>query len=134
MGQYRTLNITVKGKEEIGRLLLILNVGLMTAMEEEVITAEESQFRFYSPFTVKQLRKRNVDEKIINLHQKALELEDIKNLVSKEHYFEVIQDLKLTSLEMLRKLPIQKELGYQHWIQQDRRHNDILIGVDREQR
>jgi len=50
------LNISIKNKDDIERFILILNVGMMTAIKEGVISIEEAENYLYSPYSVEKIR------------------------------------------------------------------------------
>jgi len=59
------LNISIKNKDDIERFILILNVGMMTAIKEGVISIEEAENYLYSPYSVEKIRKLGINEDVI---------------------------------------------------------------------
>lgn len=111
----KILNITVKGKAEIERLLLILNIGFMTAIEEGAMEAEETEFRLYSPYSIETLEKKGVNREIIDLIHKGLFIDDAKKLCSDASaYLKTVTEIKKEALRLLNMLP--KDNKYNHWL------------------
>lgn len=114
-GTEKKLDISVKGKDEIERLLLILNIGFMTAIEEDVMEAEETEFRLYSPYSIETLEKKGVNREIIDLIHKGLFIGDEKRLCSDASaYLKTVSEIKKEALRLLNMLP--KDNKYNHWL------------------
>ena len=72
------LNISIKNKDDIERFILILNVGMMTAIKEGVISIEEAENYLYSPYSVEKIRKLGTNEDVIKLIELGCELKMLK--------------------------------------------------------
>ncbi len=51
------LNISIKSKNDIERFILIMNIGMMTAIKEGLISIEEAENYLYSPYSVDKIKK-----------------------------------------------------------------------------
>jgi len=80
-GYFMELNISIKNKDDIERFILILNVGMMTAIKEGVISIEEAENYLYSPYSVEKIRKLGINEDVIKLIELGCELEDVESLI-----------------------------------------------------
>lgn len=75
------LIINIIGKQESERLLSIIQLGLVSALENEIITIEEAEGYLFNPFTVEKLQKYGFSEEVIDIIREGCELEDIQSLV-----------------------------------------------------
>lgn len=75
------LKVSISGKQESERLLSIIQLGLVSALEKEIISIEEAEGYLFSPYTVEKLEKIGLSENIIEVIRKGCELEDIESLI-----------------------------------------------------
>lgn len=98
------LSLTIKGKNEIERLLLALNIGLLIALEKGMFKLEELEGYLYNPYSVQILEKMGIDTKVIDLISLGCELEDVNSLIP-EKLVKTIQELKDKSIHTLEVIP-----------------------------
>ena len=98
------LNISIKNKDDIERFILILNVGMMTAIKEGVISIEEAENYLYSPYSVEKIRKLGINEDVIKLIELGCELEDVESLIP-DRLSSVIDEISAKSSKLLRTIP-----------------------------
>lgn len=97
------LVIKVDKKKEINRVLAIIQLGLLTALENNSISIEESEGYLFNPYTIRKMQEINVDSELIDIVHLGSELEDIKSLIP-EKIKESIIDLKSKCIDMLNEL------------------------------
>ncbi|HEX9062521.1 MAG TPA: DUF3969 family protein [Clostridia bacterium] len=111
----KKVDISVRGKTEIERLILILNIGLMTAMEEGTIEPDETEYCLYSPYSLEVLKEKGVRKEIVDLIHKGLFIDDTKRLCNdKSAYLKTVCEIKNEALRLLSTLP--KVGEYSHWL------------------
>ncbi|SDZ05986.1 Protein of unknown function [Evansella caseinilytica] len=98
------LKIKVKSKEEIQQLLCIIQLGLLQALEKDAITIEEAEGYLFNPFSVEQLEKMNIDDKVVDIIRLGCELEDVQSLLP-EKLQTTITELINTSIDNIKSLP-----------------------------
>ncbi|SHI36445.1 Protein of unknown function [Clostridium cavendishii DSM 21758] len=94
------------------RILAILELGLLTALSNNVISIEECEGYLFNPYIMKLLNKNKINTEIINIIHEGCELEDIQSLLP-DKLTENIERLNkkcLKILEILEKpeFPIDK--------------------------
>jgi len=75
------INISISGKNEIERLVSIIQLGLLYALEKNIINVEETEGYLFNPFTVNQLKMYGLSEEVISIISEGCELEDIQSLM-----------------------------------------------------
>jgi len=108
------LNISISDKNEIERLILILNIGLMNAINEGVLSIEEAENLLYSPYSVGKLENIGIDDKVLNLVKLGCELEDVESLIP-DKLKESIEHIRTEAI-MLLSTTEKKELPLNKWI------------------
>lgn len=66
------------------QIVLVDIIGLLTCVQEGVITIDEAEVYMFSPYTVNKLKKYRVCDEIVNLIECGCELEDIRDLLPQE--------------------------------------------------
>lgn len=97
------LVIKVDKKKEVNRVLAIIQLGLLTALENNSISIEEAEGYIFNPYTIKKMEEINVNNKVIDIVHLGTELEDIKSLIP-EKIEESIIDLKRKCIAMFNEL------------------------------
>ena len=108
------LNISIKTKDDIERFILIVNIGVMTAIKEGVISIEEAENYMYSPYSIEKIRKLGINEDIIKLVELGCELEDVESLIP-DKLSATIDEISIKSTELLRTVP-KSALPFKKWI------------------
>lgn len=97
--------MSVSGKNQIERVLLILELGILTALEKEVVSIEEIEGYLFNPYTVNLLEKLTLEEKVVDVIKHGCELEDVESLLP--HKLKAtIRELQGVTINTLKKLPI----------------------------
>ncbi|OED05369.1 DUF3969 family protein [Bacillus cereus] len=96
------LMISISGKQESERLVSIIQLGLVSALEE-IISIEEAEGYLFNPYTVEKLEMYGFSEDVIEIIREGCELEDIKSLVP-EKLSENISMLKTKILNNLSSI------------------------------
>lgn len=110
-----SLYFCVDGKSEIERFILILNMGIINSLEKDLITFEEAENYFYSPYTADKLEELGVDKKIIDLIYHGCELDDV-NILVPEKLNDSLKDVKNKTIKLLKKIP-KSDLPTKYWIE-----------------
>ena len=97
------LVIQLEDKSEIERLISIVNLGICTALESGILSIEEAESYLYSPYTMEQLEKLGVAQKLIDVVHLGTELEDIKNLLP-DNFDQSLKEIKVETIEFLKSL------------------------------
>lgn len=75
------VNIEFNDMNELENLILILNLGIVTALESGIISIEDSEKMLYRPKFVKMLERLSINKEILDLIEQGCELEDIESLI-----------------------------------------------------
>lgn len=106
------INISVAERLEIERLILIINIGLLTALKEKLISVDEAENYLYNPYTIERLKKLKVKDEIAELIHLGCELEDVETLIpdKMKGTIEFLKEKSLRFMEYMQKssLPIKK--------------------------
>ena len=111
------LEMIIKDKNEIERAVCIINLGILTALEQKLIIIEQAEKYLYSPFSMETLRNLNIRESIIELIHNGCELEDIESLLP-EKITDNIQRLKKDTIELLGSLS-REEISEEKWFKEE---------------
>lgn len=97
------LCLSLDTKESIEKVILLLNLGVITALKDKVITLDEAEQILYSPYTMSKLKKVNVSEEILAIMHMGTELEDVLSLIP-DAYNRSIEDIVKRTLNGLRTI------------------------------
>ncbi|WP_146552564.1 MULTISPECIES: DUF3969 family protein [Rummeliibacillus] len=75
------INISISGKSESERLVSIIQLGLLSALEKQIISIEEAEGYLFNPLTVSKLEMSGLSEEVIDIIREGCELEDIQSLM-----------------------------------------------------
>lgn len=110
------LNISLENPEEIERFVLIIIVGLLNSLQHNVISIEDTECRFFSPYTYNMLKKMNVKKDIVELVMDGCLLEDFDSIISDKLDNEIIR-IKEKALSLLNKHKnVRSNVDTYHWI------------------
>jgi hypothetical protein len=98
------LKFGVSKKNEIERLLSIIQLGLLHALEVGVVTIEEVEGYLFNPYSVKKLEQLELNERVIDIIRHGCELEDVNSLFP-EKLLGTIIALKQETINNLKLLP-----------------------------
>ncbi len=106
------LNVSLKTKDGIERLILIANIGMMTAIKEGVISIGEAENHLYSPYSVERIKSLSINENVVKLVEFGWELEDVESLIP-DKLNNFTNEISNASIELLRSasepvLPLEK--------------------------
>ncbi|WP_066495567.1 DUF3969 family protein [Abyssisolibacter fermentans] len=97
------LVIKAHEKREIERVLAIIELGLLTALESDSIGIEEAEGYLFNPYTMRKMQECNVSSELIDIVHLGSELEDIQSLMP-DKLKENILSLKEKCIDVLNKL------------------------------
>ncbi|MGE6577830.1 DUF3969 family protein [Paenibacillus xylanexedens] len=98
------LNLKISGKVQIERIVTILELGMLTALEEGVVSLEEIEGYLFNPFTVDILEDITLNNEVIEIIKSGCELEDVESLIPQK-LKSTISGLKEETINTLRQLP-----------------------------
>ncbi|MGO4733743.1 DUF3969 family protein [Paenibacillus sp. 2KB_22] len=98
------LNLKVSDKVQIERIVSILGLGMLTALEEGVVNLEEIEGYLFNPFTVDILENMVLENAVIEIIKSGCELEDVESLIPQKLQ-STISGLKEDTINTLRQLP-----------------------------
>jgi hypothetical protein len=108
------LKISLETKDDIERFILILNIGMMTAINEGAINIEEAENFLYSPYSVEKIRNLKINGDIIRLVELGCELEDVESLMP-DKLSNATNEISNKSIELLHAIP-KSVLPLKKWI------------------
>jgi hypothetical protein len=98
------LSISLEDKSDIECLILIIKIGLLSCIQEGIISIEDAEKFFYSPYSAEKLKKLGVDEEIVRLVYYGCELEDVESLAP-ERLNIVVDKIRDKSIRLLKDMP-----------------------------
>lgn len=99
----KKLKMSADTKESIQKTILLLNLGVITSLEKDLITLNEAEVLLYSPYTMKKLTSLNVPKEVMDIIHLGTELEDVKSLIP-DTYNVSIKDIKERTLKCLKNM------------------------------
>lgn len=106
------LNINIDGRKDTERILSIIQLGMITALENKVITIEEIEGYLFSPFTIERLEKYGLDDNVVDIIKDGCELEDVESLAPENLAIEInnLKEKILKNIHIIEKpeLPTQR--------------------------
>lgn len=99
------LKISVSGKKPIDRILTLLELGILTALENNKMKIYEAEGYLFNPYTVGLLENLGVNDQVVEIIKHGCELEDVESLIPQK-LEETIQRLKGLTLGMLEVIPV----------------------------
>lgn len=110
------LNISLENPEEIERFVLITIVGLLNSLQHNVVSIEDTECRFFSPYTYTTLKKMNVNKDIVELVMDGCLLEDFESLIPDKLDDEIVR-IKEKALSLLNKHKnVRSNVDTYHWL------------------
>lgn len=98
------INISISGKSESERLISIIQLGLLSALEKQIISIEEAEGYLFSPYTAQKLEMYGLSKQVIDIVWEGCELEDIQSLLP-EKLLPVITRIKEQVLSNISTIP-----------------------------
>ena len=97
------LVISEEGVGGIERLILTINIGLLTLLEEKALSIEEAENYIYSPYSESYLKRLDVNPQILDLIISGCQLEDFESLLPHK-LFDKIHVMKTESINIYKTL------------------------------
>ncbi|MFS1512964.1 DUF3969 family protein [Chengkuizengella sp. SCS-71B] len=82
MSDNMEIKIEISENNENNRLVSVIQLGLITALQKDIISIEEAEGYLFNPFTVEKLEKYVFSMEVIAIIREGCELEDIQSLLS----------------------------------------------------
>ena len=101
-------------KQLLEQTLLVMAVGLCTALEEGRIRIDDAEYLLFSPRTMTLIEEAGLSPELLSVIHNGTELEDVESLAP-ELLAGEIRKLKASAVAQLRPLPL-REMGGRSWI------------------
>lgn len=75
------LSINISGMKESERLLSLIMLGSLVALEEEIISIDEAEAFLFNPYIVDKLKELHFSNSLIDIINEGCELEDLQSLI-----------------------------------------------------
>ncbi|GAB6482513.1 DUF3969 family protein [Bacillus cereus group sp. MYBK71-2] len=98
------LRVESKDIQQFEKMILINILGVLNALEEQLITIEEAEKIIFTPYTIDLLRSKKVSEEVLHVIYLGTELEDIYSLMPNE-----LKDTLLEIKQLVLKLLQEKQ-------------------------
>ena len=98
------LKLSISGKHETERIISLMLLGLLTAMEKGTLSIEEAEGYLFNPYSFEHLEQLGLDDRVVDIVKLGCELEDVESLIP-DKLQSTIQDLKERALSTLESLP-----------------------------
>lgn len=123
------LNVRVVGKKEIERFISIVNLGLIIAIEQELITCDDAEGRLYNPRTYHELESLGIDGDLMSaIDLGMMDLDSIQRHTP-ESFPEAVQEMKKASVNTIRLLELEDEKEKDEWISWDYKAKSVKKGA-----
>ncbi|MBO0424078.1 DUF3969 family protein [Enterococcus plantarum] len=110
------LRLSVDKNNEAERLVLVSVIGLLEALENDLLTIEDCENYLFSPYSVSILEEKNMNPQIIEIIELGCELEDVQSLIP-DKLKEEIRDLKERAKEYLKNTnPSENPYEVKKWV------------------
>ncbi|WPK12740.1 DUF3969 family protein [Lysinibacillus louembei] len=101
------LNFSTNSQKKLEKLVLLNIVGVISALEENVITLEEAEKIIFSPYVMDLLHSKRISNDVIEVVHLGTELEDIESLIPGK-LIESLNHIKIRAIELLKERNIYK--------------------------
>ncbi len=113
------LILRVDEKTEAERLVLVCAIGLLESLENDILTIEDCEKYLFSPYSVQLLKKKNLDEKVIEIIELGCELEDVQSL-NPDKLSKNIRELKAQASKQLKVSGLsENQYDSLHWLSKE---------------
>lgn len=89
-------------KEDLEKVILINAIGLVEALNKNLITIEEAEKVLFSPYMMEQLEYINVSKPVLEVIHLGTELEDVNSIIP-DKLAESLAEIKEKSLNLLEE-------------------------------
>lgn len=105
--------IKLKEKNEIEKLILTLNLGILESLQNGSMNFDEARNYFYRPYVAQFMELLGSNEELVQLLHDCCLLEDIDRLAPEKITY-AINDRKKNTIKLLRKIP--KSINPRYWL------------------
>ena len=110
------IRLSVRNKTDANIMLLVSIIGLLDSLKSGILAIEECEQYLFSPYTLKILRRKGIDKRIIDIVHLGTELEDIESLLP-DRLEANIQELYDAAKELLKEMkPEGIYYGEEKWL------------------
>lgn len=68
-------------QEKLEKIFAVNTIGIITSLQENVITIEEAEKMIFSPRTMDLMKSKGASEELLNILHLGTELEDVESLI-----------------------------------------------------
>lgn len=109
---FMELKISMSGKQESDKIISLIQIGLLSALENEILSIEDAEGYLFNPYTIDKLEMHGVSKEFIDVIREGRELEDVQSLIPERLLANIIRlkELALNNFLALQKstLPTEK--------------------------
>jgi hypothetical protein len=110
------LNFNVNGKEDLERLILIINLGVIEAIKNHSLSMQEATNYFLNPYSAQTLEKMGVETSVKDLIYLGCELEDIERIIP-DQLSGSLENVKNQAIYLLNNMP-KAQLPTKYWLEE----------------
>lgn len=98
------MNYNIKiGDENIDQLIVIFIIGIMEAIEKELISDEMGEVLLFNPYNFQSLGKISISNDVLDIIKLGMELEDVHQIVPNA-YKSTIIEIKKRCIDFLKNV------------------------------
>ncbi|WP_432403565.1 DUF3969 family protein [Wukongibacter sp. M2B1] len=101
------ISMNISGKDEIEKMVGIILLGLLTAVEEKVISIDDSEDYLFNPYTSRIFSELGLNNKIIKVIEEGWELDALR-ILNPISFDKEILKFKKEIIELLKQMPSSK--------------------------
>ncbi|AOC58254.1 MULTISPECIES: DUF3969 family protein [Bacillus] len=96
------IELRYSSHEDLDRIIVINIIGIIISLKEGLITIEEAEKLMFSPRTIDVLKKKGINEELINILHLGTELEDVESLIPHE-LSDSLEEIRVKCLRFLER-------------------------------
>lgn len=110
------LKLSANKKYQANIMVLVCIIGLLDSLKDGILSIDECEQYLFSPYSLKVLRRKGIDKRIIDIVHLGTELEDVESL-RPECLSNEIQELYASAKRLLEELkPKEMIYGEKKWL------------------
>jgi len=88
-------------QEKLEKIFAVNTIGVITSLQEGLITIEEAEKMIFSPRTMNLVKTKGASEELLNILHLGTELEDVESLIPHE-LKSSLEEIKIQCLNLLK--------------------------------
>lgn len=97
-----SLTMDLNNKQSLEKIILIKILGIVNALEENLITIEEAEKILFSPYTIELLKTKKMSNEVLDILILGTELEDVLSLIP-DKLNDSLSEIKQLSFQLLKQ-------------------------------